>query len=65
MQSSMFVVLLPPLQDMTGGSCTECTCLTLALDMASKQLQEEGVEMPERLSLTYDNTAAQGKSICS
>ena len=49
-------------QDVKKDSNLELTSLTLALDRTLQLLQGRGLLMPEHLSLTYDNTAREGKN---
>ncbi len=49
-------------QDVKKDSNLEITVLTLALDQTWAILKARGVTMPENLSLTYDNTAREGKN---
>ena len=49
-------------QDVKKDSNLEITVLTLALDQTFAILSDRGVTMPENLSLTYDNTAREGKN---
>ena len=48
--------------DVPKDSNCECTCLSLALDEASKILAERGLNMPKYVSLKYDNTGREGKN---
>jgi hypothetical protein len=48
--------------DMMKDSNLELTALSMTLDRVSEILKERGLSMPEHLSLTYDNTAREGKN---
>jgi hypothetical protein len=49
-------------QDMKKDSNLELTVLSLALDKTLEMVLFKGISMPEHLSLTYDNTAREGKN---
>ena len=49
-------------QDVKKDSNMEMTCISRALDMAQRELLLRGLDMPEHLSLTWDNTAREGKN---
>ena len=49
-------------QDVKKDSNLELSALAYALDLTRKELDMRGVSMPEHLSLTYDNTAREGKN---
>ena len=48
--------------DVMKDSNLELTALSMALDQTREILKERGLTMPEHLSLTYDNTAREGKN---
>ena len=48
--------------DVMKDSNLELTSLSMALDRTLEILKERGLSMPEHLSLTYDNTAREGKN---
>ena len=48
--------------DVKKNSDMELTILSLALEKTFQVLDDRGVTMPEHLSLTYDNTAREGKN---
>ena len=49
-------------QDVKKSSDMELTVLSLVLGKTSSCLRDSGITMPEHLSLTYDNTAREGKN---
>ena len=49
-------------QDVKKNSDMEITILSLVLERSAELLSSRGVTMPEYLSLTYDNTAREGKN---
>ena len=49
-------------QDVKKNSDLEITVLALALEESKTILQQRGLSLPENLSITYDNTAREGKN---